>query len=68
MAKKIKEGRIDANYTADMARCASYYLRTIPCPGGRPMVKGLICPHCDTDTSLGDCGGVIGFTKHRPQR
>ena len=58
---KIKN--VEANYTRDMANCASSYLAIVPCPGGRPIVKGYICPHCHTDTSHGDCGGVIGFQK-----
>lgn len=52
---KIKN--LDANYTRDLARCADY-LAIVDCPGGRPIVKGYICPHCGADPSHGDCDGV----------
>ena len=58
---KIKN--VEANYTRDLANCAQHYLCIISCPGGRPMVKGYICPQCGMDTSYGDCGGVQGFKK-----
>jgi len=58
---KIKN--VEANYMGDLARCAETYLCVISCPGGRPMVKGYICPHCSMDTTRGDCGGVQGFKK-----
>ena len=61
---KIKN--VEAHYTRDLARCAKNYLLIKECPGGRPIVKGYICPHCGTDTSYGDCDGVIGLTKQEP--
>jgi hypothetical protein len=60
---KIKD--VDAHRTSDMARCADAYLNLTLCPGGRPMVRGLICPHCDMDTTEGDCGGVQSFVKKK---
>jgi hypothetical protein len=56
-----KIANVDANYTRDLARCADQFLSIVSCPGGRPIVNGLICPHCGMDTSDGDCGGVAGF-------
>jgi hypothetical protein len=58
---KIKN--VEANYTRDLANCASRYLYIVDCPGGRPMVKGYICPHCAMDTTRGDCAGVQDFKK-----
>lgn len=58
---KIKN--VEDHFVRDAARCADHFLVLISCPGGRPIVKGYICPHCGYDTSYGDCGGVIGFEK-----
>lgn len=54
---------VGAHWTSDLATCAVAYLAITTCPGGRPKVEGLVCPHCGTDTSRGDCDGVLGFTK-----
>lgn len=62
---KIKD--VDSHYTRDAARCAEHYLLLISCPGGRPICKGYICPHCGMDTSHGDCDGVQGFVNYRKQ-
>lgn len=56
---KIKD--VEANRTRDLASLASSYLSVVRCPGGRPIVDGYVCPHCGTDTSWGECNGVIGF-------
>ena len=60
---KIKRENLQVNRTRDLAHCAVAYLLIHNCPGGRPIVDGYVCPHCGTDTSFGDCGGVIGFKK-----
>jgi hypothetical protein len=52
---------VEANETRDMAALAAAYLVVVACPGGRPIHKGYICPHCGMDTSHGDCDGVLGF-------
>ncbi len=54
---------IEANRKSDLAYLAQAYLTFVSCPGGRPIVHGYICPHCGTDPSYGDCGGVRGFAK-----
>lgn len=56
---KIKD--VEANRTRDLASLANSYLSVIKCPGGRPIVAGYVCVHCETDTSWGECNGVIGF-------
>lgn len=60
---KVKN--VDDSYMRDLAVCASRFLSLHRCPGGRPIVGGFICPHCDYDTGHGDCGGVEGFVKER---
>lgn len=51
---------IDADELAwlkDMAVCAESGRQTIEdCPGGRPIVSGLVCIHCDADPGDGKCG------------
>ena len=40
----------------DLAACAHSGRQGITeCPGGRPIVEGLICVHCDHDPSDGKC-------------
>lgn len=60
---KIKKRNVEKNTVQDLANCATAYLLIHRCPGGRPIVDGFICPHCGTDTSNGDCGGVEEFEK-----
>ncbi len=60
---KIAKAKIDKYSLADLARCADTYLLLHNCPGGRPIVNGYVCPHCGTDTSEGDCGGVKDFKR-----
>ena len=55
---KVKD--IAASRQRDLAACADAYLNIRACPGGRPIVDGLVCPHCGMDTSDGDCNGVVG--------
>lgn len=52
---------VEANEMRDLAALAGIYLVVVACPGGRPINKGCICPHCGMDTSHGDCDGVHGF-------
>lgn len=59
----IPASQVEYNRVRDLARCANFALRTVACPGGRPIIKGLICPHCDIDPTEGDCGGVKDFKK-----
>jgi hypothetical protein len=54
---------VAAHHTRDLARCADTFLNIERCPGGRPIVAGLTCPHCGIDPSDGDCNGVNGFKK-----
>jgi hypothetical protein len=54
---------VEANELRDLATLAATYLVVVSCPGGRPIKKGFICPHCGMDTSHGDCDGVHGFIK-----
>jgi hypothetical protein len=60
MRKQWKVRDVTATYARDLARCASHYLNIVPCPGGRPIVQGKLCPHCRMSTALGYCGGVAG--------
>lgn len=48
----------------DAAECAAAYLALQRCPGGRLIVKGYVCLHCDIDPSYGDCSGTSGFVKN----
>ena len=57
---RLKPEEVAKNYMRDLANCAAAYLHIRHCPGGRPIVDGYICPHCDRDTSYGTCGGVVG--------
>lgn len=59
---------VETDRTADLAACATRYLDIRSCPGGRPIVRGYICPHCGYDTSDGDCGGVQDFVKKEKVR
>jgi hypothetical protein len=49
----------------DILFLADNYLAIRDCPGGRPIIEGYVCPHCGTDTSYGECGGVVGFARKK---
>ena len=67
--KNIKEIKIDRNTyidLVDLANIANTCATLIECPGGRLVPEGLICPHCESDYTNGDCKGEIKEPKDIP--
>ncbi len=52
------EERTERQDTGDLKVLAWSYLNIIRCPGGRLVVGGYVCLHCEADPSLGECHGI----------
>jgi hypothetical protein len=46
--RKLKDSRWQR--LLDIENCASDYCPMTDCIGGRPIVRGLVCPHCNSES------------------